>query len=225
MPGMERRKHTRARINKDVRINDKAGLGTCIGKGGIYILTNQEFQPNSQVMITLTMDRGLLAVPGVVRYFHADVGMGVMFLNPTDDQCALLRQIVESAQASEQKKTAPTVLLVDNNVIKRKTYAQVLARSGYIVHETGSDIEAIEYLRTKPAQAVIFDPFIQNGFTLLQRIRLLPDCRSIFPIVLASRNIPEDKKRMHLQAVREVLVKMTTPPLRLQKVLGKYLPI
>ncbi|HSW63834.1 MAG TPA: PilZ domain-containing protein [Dissulfurispiraceae bacterium] len=226
MTGAEKRKQQRVRIRKDVRINnDGSGRGTCISESGMFVLTGQDYQENGKVVISFSFDRELLSMPGIVRHFDADVGFGVMFVNPTDEQRALLRQVIHAEAAAGRHPARANVLLVDDNVIKRKKYAKVLLKSGYTVLEADNDIQAIELLETRPAQAVVFDPFIQNGFHLLRKIRMLPECRTIIPIVLASKAVPEDKKRMYLSAVKDVLLKMTTPPLRLQQIIEKHLPL
>ena len=226
MLSIEKRKHPRRRIDKEVRINrDGAGRAACISEGGMFVLTCQEYRPNDHVFLTLAMDCGLISLSGTVRYCVTDVGMGVMFSNPTDDQRALVQQLIETAGTAVRKQGETGILIVDNNAIKRKAYAQTLARSGYRVHEASSDTEAIELLRSKHARAVIFDPYIQNGFSLLKRIRMQPDSRAIIPIVLASKPISDDKKRMYLHAVPEILLKMTTTPLRLQQIIGRHLPL
>jgi CheY-like chemotaxis protein len=222
----EQRKHPRVRIDKEVLINRSgAGRASSISEGGMFVLTGQEYQPEGQVVLTMALDGGVLLVPGVIRYCEMDVGMGVMFLNPTEEQISLIRQIGEAARAAQRNQGDTGLLIVDSNAIKRRAYARTLTRSGYKVHEAGSDLEAIELLRTKRVRAVIFDPFIQNGFSLLRRMRMQPESRAILPIVLASKPVSDDKKRMHLHAVPEILLKMTTPPLRLQQIVGRHLPL
>ncbi|KAF0181944.1 MAG: hypothetical protein FD164_1432 [Nitrospirae bacterium] len=226
MTETEKRKQQRVRIKKDVRINkDGSGRGTCMSESGMYVLTGQDYQENGQVMISFSFDRKLLSMPGIIRHFDADVGFGVMFVNPTDEQRALLRQVIDAESSAEKLPARANVLLVDDNATKRKKYAKVLLKSGYVVLEADNDVQAVELLKTRPAQVVVFDPFIQNGFHLLSKIKMLPECRTIIPIVLASKAVPEDKKRMYLSAVKDVLLKMTSPPLRLQQIVEKHLPL
>lgn len=223
MGGMELRKHRRVRFGDNVVVNGTVtARAASLSEGGMFLYTGQPFQPENEVAVAFTVDRAAMSMHGVVRHFQSDVGIGVMFLNPTDEQRELLARFVEEVSRT-QPQQLPMVLLVDNNQPKRQLYKAALTHSGFLVQEANSDVEALEFFKGNPVKILIFDPHIPNGFTLLKRIRMSPDGRSVVPIVLASRPIPEDKKRLYLPAVPEIMMKMSTSPARLQQIVSKYL--
>lgn len=223
MAGSELRKHKRVRFGEKVVLNqDVMTRAASLSEGGMFLFTGHPFQKQNEVSVAFTIDRSALSMQGVVRHFHTDVGIGLMFLNPTEAQRQLLAQFVEIA-AKTQPETSAVVLLVDNNQVKRQAYKAALSHSGYIVKEADNDAEALAVFKENRVKVVVFDPHIPNGFALLKRIRMSPEGRSVVPIVLSSRPISEDKRRHHFPAVPEIIMKMATTPARLQQIVAKYL--
>ncbi|HMK44582.1 MAG TPA: PilZ domain-containing protein [Dissulfurispiraceae bacterium] len=225
MGGPEQRKHKRVKFRKNITLNQGAGArSTSLSEGGMFVLTNQALGPNSTISITVPLEKETLSIQGVVRHFYNDVGAGIMFVNPTEEQQALLKKFIEAATQT-QPTPAPAILVADDNDAKRKSYAEALRQAGYSVFEAATDTDALSQIAANQVAAVVFDPFMPNGFFLLQKIRALPSGRTILPIVLTSRAIPDMKKKAHLAAVREILIKMSTPPLRLLQIVEKHFPL
>lgn len=222
MGGSELRKHKRVRFSDNVVVNESMTTrAASLSEGGMFLYTGQPFQAENEVAVAFAVDRAAMSMKGVVRHFQNDVGIGVTFLNPTEEQRALLARFIELA-AQTQPDLSGAVLLVDNNQSKRERYKAALTHSGFVVREAGTDEDALAICREQSVKVVVFDPHIPNGYTLLKRIRMTPEGRGIIPIVLASRPIPDDKKRMYLHSVPEFAMKMTTSPARLQQLVAKH---
>jgi CheY-like chemotaxis protein len=81
----------------------------------------------------------------------------------------------------------PTILLVDDDHLPRRTLAQVLQRLGYYVIEAEDGGEALAAARSVTPDLVLSDYFmpVMNGAQLLQELRADPVLQRI-PFILIS---------------------------------------
>jgi len=221
------RKKSRVRHGENITI-DKKIVARCanISTGGLFAYTHHSATPGSIVELSFPVDNVILNVEASVLHNHNNVGIGVMFVDQTEDQRTMLDRFIEDQKLKQTRESERTILLIDNNEAKRKLYRTALTQSGLFVLEAETDERAFEVLKSSKVDMVVFDPCIPplgKGFMMLQRIRMNREWRHIVPVVLSSRPIPPDKIKKFFPAVRHILMKMTTSPIRLQQIVERHL--
>ncbi|HTZ18398.1 MAG TPA: PilZ domain-containing protein [Dissulfurispiraceae bacterium] len=226
MTADDSRRKSRVRHSENVTI-DKKITARCanISSDGLFAYTHHSAKPGSIVELTFPVDRVIVDVEASVLHQHDDVGIGVMFIDQTEEQRTILDRFIED-QKLKQHDPDRTILLIDNNDAKRKLYRTALTQSGFSVLEAETEGRAFELLNLSKIDMVVFDPFIPplgKGYMLLNKIRMNREWRKIIPVVLSSRPLPPDKITTFFPAVQHILLKMTTSPMRLQQIIERHL--
>ena len=146
----ERRGHLRIAPKGTViaRADDRALRGRLanLGEGGLYMLTNvtpPERWLGRSVDLEIRLDTGRaewLLCPGRVVRLHAG-GLATAF--SAAPPSALLRMIDEQKYASRASSRVISVVLIDADAGRRSSRAAGFRRTGCIVVEAGSPLEAI----------------------------------------------------------------------------------
>ena len=94
---LERRKYKRFPFREDILI-DGTKRCTCsdISELGLYISTIQTFEESSIIDITIPFKGKTLTLKAQVQYCQPGIGIGVMFIDITDEQKAIIKGIIES---------------------------------------------------------------------------------------------------------------------------------
>ncbi|HMK55064.1 MAG TPA: PilZ domain-containing protein [Dissulfurispiraceae bacterium] len=223
----ESRKKSRVRFKESVTINKQVVAHSAnISSGGLFVYTQQAADPGTLVELSFPVDNITMSLEASVQHHHNGVGIGVMFVDQTDEQRNMLDRFIENQKVKQSAAPKHTILLIDDNEAKRKLYRTALTQSGFSVLEASSEEKAFEMLNSSKIDMVVFDPCIAplgKGFMLLNRIRMNPQWRKIVPVVLSSRPLPPDKIKKFFPAVRHILMKMTTSPFRLQQIVDRSL--
>ncbi len=91
----ERRKHKRFSFIEDVIVDgSKRCTSSDISEGGIYISAIQAFEEGAVMDVTIPFGKGQLKVKGEVRHFQHGIGMGIMFVDLSDEQKEQIHEIV-----------------------------------------------------------------------------------------------------------------------------------
>lgn len=61
-----------------------------ISRSGCYVDILNALPVGTQLMVNISCDRGTLALKGKILYIHQGIGMGVVFLDPPQDQLEIL---------------------------------------------------------------------------------------------------------------------------------------
>jgi hypothetical protein len=61
-----------------------------ISRSGCYVDILNALPVGTLLMVRISCDRGTLAVKGKILYVHEGIGMGVVFLDPPEDQLEIL---------------------------------------------------------------------------------------------------------------------------------------
>ena len=220
---------TRSRIRHKENVTiDKVIVARCanISTGGLFAYTNHSAKPGSLVELSFPVDDVVLNGYATVLHQHNDVGIGVMFLDQTEEQRTILDHFIKDKKISQTGDHVHTILLIDNNEAKRRLYKTALTQSGFSVLEAETDVQAFELLNSSRVDMVVFDPWVPpigKGFMIINRIRRNREWRQIVPVVLSSRPLPPDKIKQFFPAVRHIFMKISTTPSRLQQIVDRHL--
>lgn len=106
------------------------------------------------------------------------------------------------ADQSNHDNHAKTVLVVDDDFDVRETLREILGDEGFHTEGAGDGLEALEYLRNKPAPALILLDWMMprcNGAEFRSEQRKDPSLASI-PVVLLTADTKLDAKVRALDA-------------------------
>jgi predicted Zn finger-like uncharacterized protein len=92
----ERRKYPRYPFREEIII-DGSKRCTCsdISELGLYISTIQSFEEKGIIEVTIPFKENFLTVNAQVQYYQPGIGMGIMFIDLTDEQKAIIKEIIE----------------------------------------------------------------------------------------------------------------------------------
>ncbi|MFZ5907349.1 MAG: PilZ domain-containing protein [Nitrospirota bacterium] len=93
----ERRKHERIPFREEVLI-DGTRMSTCmdISEDGLYISGIQSYEENSFIQVTIPFQEEKVTVKAQVRYCQPGIGIGVMFVDMTDEQRTKIQELLQS---------------------------------------------------------------------------------------------------------------------------------
>jgi len=96
----ERREYKRYPFMENILIDGvKVCRSTDISEGGLFVSAIQHFEENDLIDVTISYKDWTLMVKGQVRYYQYGIGMGIMFVDLTDDQRAQIMEIIEAITA------------------------------------------------------------------------------------------------------------------------------
>jgi hypothetical protein len=94
-----RRKYKRYPFREDILID---GSRECtamdISEGGIYVSAMQLFEKDSVIDITIPFRGEKITVKAKVQYCQPGIGMGIMFIDLSEQQKTLIKELVESTK-------------------------------------------------------------------------------------------------------------------------------
>ena len=95
----ERRQSDRKKliVNVDFEGGDATGIANTrdIGIGGLYMLTNAEFETGTPIRMQMVLGGKEVSLDGVVAYTDAGQGIGVRFQNLSQENESLLKSELE----------------------------------------------------------------------------------------------------------------------------------
>ncbi len=93
----ERRKHERYPFREEIII-DGTKLCTCtdISESGLYVSTIQSFEEKGAINVSIPFKGKNLTVKAQVQYHQPGIGMGIMFVDLTDEQKTIIKEIIKS---------------------------------------------------------------------------------------------------------------------------------
>lgn len=92
----ERRKHKRYPFREEILIDGtKRCTCTDISELGLYISTIQSFEEEKVIKVTIPVQGKPISVKARVQYHQPGIGMGIMFVDLTEEQKAIIKDIIE----------------------------------------------------------------------------------------------------------------------------------
>jgi hypothetical protein len=78
------------------------GRMTTVSRKGCYVNTPSTLPLNSSLKVVISRDDETFISNGKVIYVHDRIGMGIVFVDPADDQLSILNSWLASAPPSEE---------------------------------------------------------------------------------------------------------------------------
>ena len=146
------------------------------------------------VLAALKADPETAGIPVVMVSFVADAAMsaslGAVEAVPKPVDWTRLRTIMEQFRAADGD-----VLVVDDDADMRHRLRTVLERNGWSVREAENGCEALDRVRHGVPRLILLDLTmpVMDGFSFLDRLRLLPGCADVPVVVLSARNVTAEE--------------------------------
>lgn len=219
MTGIERRKHKRFPFREDALI-DGVMMFKCIdiSEGGLYVYTGRSFEKNKIAQVTLRFKDKEFTVKAQVRHSEQGIGMGLQFIELTDEQREVINRLLEYAKSGQQSEKEKTkVLLIEDNDRTRQINKSKLYGEGFSVIEAGDGMEALKLLEECSPDLIILDLFMDkiDGFKVLSILKIHPKWKDI-PVIVFSAGGTQDEIQKAIDAGADAfLSKMMTTPAKL----------
>ncbi len=93
----DRRKYNRYPFREDIIIDGSKQCTTLdISEGGLYVSAIQLFEKDSVIEISIPYRGNQITVKAKVQYCQPGIGMGIMFIDLSDQQKRLIKELIEN---------------------------------------------------------------------------------------------------------------------------------
>ncbi len=224
----ERRGKKRFPIQGNILVDGKMAFQCIdISEGGIYLYTGRSFEEKRVVQVTLPIKGKPLTVKAEIRHNEPGIGIGLQFLDLTDEQKKTIQRLVHhvrehSVDATDRKSN---ILLIDENEISRQIYKKTLLHEGFFVFEAKEAGEAQRILKETLPNLILFDLSMEkmDGYEFLSTLKENPDWKKIPVIIFSALETPEVREKVIGAGADEFLIKMKTTPSLLAETIRKIL--
>ncbi len=97
----ERRRCKRFPFREEILIDGtKLSTSTDISEGGLFVSAIQHFEEGSEVELTIPFAEEKITVRAQVKYCQQGIGLGMMFIDVTDEQRARIGELITSIAKS-----------------------------------------------------------------------------------------------------------------------------
>lgn len=223
--GIEQRRYKRVILKREVLINGSIGAqGLDLSVGGMYVHTGRTFAVGDHVSVTLPLNEKQISIRGRIQNTQESLGMGIMFVDMTDEQKTEIEMFVESVAQAIAGSGKKTVMLVDDDATSRRIYRSKLMLDGFSVLEAQDGIQALGQLEKEKIDIVVLDLYMaeMDGYKVLSIVRQKPEWKEMPVLVLSARSAADDVDKAVAAGATEFLVKMMTSPVKLSQRLKSY---
>ncbi|MFA4917692.1 MAG: response regulator transcription factor [Thermodesulfovibrionales bacterium] len=143
--------------------------------------------------------------------------MGIEFIDVSDSQRAIIKEIIESMMLDYKEDRGDKILLIDDHDMSRKINRINLLEGGFLVIEAKDGMEGIKMLREHTPKLIILDLYMGNmdGFKVLSMLKASPKWMNI-PVLVFSSSITQDTiDKLISGGADEFLLKTETTPAKL----------
>ena len=188
-----------------------------ISEGGLYFSTGNIFAENSFFDVTIPYKNKKVTVKAQIRHFQPGVGMGIEFIDVSDSQRAVIKEIVESIMLNYKADREDKILLIEDHDMSRKINRINLVENGFFVIEARDGTEGIKMLKEHTPNLIILDLYMNNmdGFKVLSMLKTTPKWMNI-PVLVFSSTITQDTiDKLISGGADEFLLKTATSSVKL----------
>jgi len=220
MNGRERRKYKRVPFHEDIQVDDIMQFkGIDISEGGLYVYTDRSFTEGRVVEVTLPAKDAKITVKARVQHNQPGIGMGLQFIELSDEQKATINEIIEASarRTSRIPDKRKKILLIEDNESSRKMSRNKLVQEGFAVIEARDGMEALTLLKEQQPDLIILDLYMEkmDGFKVLSILKITPEWKDLPVIVFSARGEQDVIEKVIHAGANEFLLKMLTTPAKL----------
>lgn len=218
------RQSQRVEYKKPVLINNSIKcVGIDISEGGISLCTDQNLPAGITVTLSLEAQEKTLTLRAKVLHSRQGIGLGLMFVDLTEEQRTHLKAFITKAGAAPPRPKK--ILFVEDDRTQRLLYKSRLTLRGYSVIEAEGGIEALSLIEKETFDLAVLDLTLErlDGYKVLAVLRQRPGTKDMPVLVLTSNNSEEEKQRALRAGANEYLIKTNTGPLELSERVARYL--
>lgn len=190
-----------------------------ISENGLYLSTGNIFSEHSFFDITIPFAEKSVTVKAQIRNFHPGTGVGIEFVDVSDSQKAVIKEIVENMMFTHTAQKKDKILLIEDHDMSRKINRLNLIKAGFTVIEARDGTEGIKMLKENTPDLIVLDLYMRNmdGFKTLSMLKMSPKWTNI-PVLVFSSNITQETiDRLISGGADEFLLKTETSPEELVK--------
>ena len=97
----ENRAYERYPFREDILIDGtKLCSSTDISEGGLFVSAIQHFEENDVIEVTIPFRGAKIIVKALVKYYQFGIGMGIMFIDLSEQQKAQIKELLASLTGS-----------------------------------------------------------------------------------------------------------------------------
>lgn len=188
-----------------------------ISEGGLYISTGNIFAENCLFDVTIPYKNKKVTVKAQIRHFQPGVGVGIEFVDVSDGQRAIIKEIIESIMSHYKADREDKILLIEDHDMSRKINRINLVEGGFLVIEARDGMEGIKMLNEHTPNLIILDLYMEDmdGFKVLSMLKASPKWKNI-PVLVFSSTITQDTiDKLIGGGADEFLLKTATSPVKL----------
>jgi len=188
-----------------------------ISEGGLYFSTGNIFAENSFFDVTIPFRNQKVTVKAQIKHFQPGIGVGIEFIDVSDSQRAIIKEIIESMMLDYKADRGDKILLIDDHDMSRKINRINLLEGGFFVIEAKDGMEGIKMLQEHTPALIILDLYMGNmdGFKVLSMLKASPKWMNI-PVLVFSSSITQDTiDKLISGGADEFLLKTETSPAKL----------
>jgi CheY-like chemotaxis protein len=188
-----------------------------ISEGGLYFSTGNIFAENSFFDVTIPYKNKKVTVKAQIRHFQPGVGVGIEFVDVSDTQRSIIKEIIESMMSNYKADRKDKILLIEDHDMSRKINRINLVEGGFFVIEARDGTEGIKMLQEHTPNLIILDLYMDNmdGFKVLSMLKTSPKWMNI-PVLVFSSTITQDTiDKLISGGADEFLLKTATSSVKL----------
>ena len=188
-----------------------------ISEGGLYFSTGNIFAENSFFDVTIPFKNKKVTVKAQIKHFQPGIGVGIEFIDVSDSQRAIIKEIIESITLDYKADREDKILLIEDHDMSRKINRINLLEGGFFVIEAKDGMEGIKMLQEHAPSLIILDLHMDNmdGFKVLSMLKASPKWMNI-PVLVFSSSITQDTiDKLISGGADEFLLKTETTPAKL----------
>jgi len=130
----DNRKQQRVLLTEKLLVDIKKNFQCIdISEGGLYLSTGNIFAENCFFDVTIPYKNKKVTVKAQIRHFQPGVGVGIEFVDVSDSQRAVIKEIIESIMSHYKADREDKILLIEDHDMSRKINRINLVEGGFLV--------------------------------------------------------------------------------------------
>jgi len=208
----EHRKYQRIHIPEEFLVDIRKDFQCVdISEGGLYFSTGNIFAENSFFDVTIPFKNKKVTVKAQIKHFQPGIGVGVEFIDVSDSQKAIIKEIVESIMFNKADRENK-ILLIEDHDMSRKMSRVNLVKNGFFVIEAKDGIEGLKMLQEHTPNLIILDLHMRDmdGFKVLSMLKASSKWNNIPVLVFSSTITQETIDKLISAGADDFLLKTAT---------------